>query len=644
VDLERRPEVSIPLWTPSSERAESTQLHRFARAHGASDYAQLHRWSIERPDDFWLAVWEETHVLGDRGPAALELGSGLADSRFFPEGRLSIVENLLAHRGPGAALIARDELGERVELSWEQLRAEAAAAAAALAHVGVGERDLVAAILPNGVEVVVLMLGAAALGATVCTASPDFGVEGLLDRFGQLAPSVLVTTAGYSYGGRWFDVRERADEVAARLPSLRTTVAGGTFARWLEPHRGAELPIVRRPFDLPWYVLFSSGTTGRPKCIVHRAGGVLLKHRAEHVLQCDVRPGDRVLFFTTTGWMMWNWLVSVLASGATAVLYDGSPLHPGPSALWAAAEAEEVTLLGVSAKYLDALRATGLEPGARFDLHALRTLCSTGSPLSPEAFEWVYEHVAADLHLASISGGTDLCGCLVAGDPTSPVFAGEIQRPVLGLDVDVEDDVGGSLRHQPGTAGELVCRNPFPSMPLGFWGDDDRSRYQAAYFERVPGAWAQGDFATWTANDGVIITGRSDATLNPGGVRIGTAEIYRQVERLDEVQEALAFAQALPDGGERIVLLVRLAPGHQMDAALREFIRAQIRDGCSPRHVPAVVASVVDLPRTRSNKLVEVAVADVVNGRPVRNTEAIANPEALHAIAALPELVLEDVR
>jgi acetoacetyl-CoA synthetase len=420
------------------------------------------------------------------------------------------------------------------------------------------------------------------------------------------------------------------------VPYLGAPVPGGTDA-WVEvlgAHDGAALDLERFPFDHPWYVLYSSGTTGKPKAIVHRTGGVLLKHLVEHQLQTDVHRGDRVFYFTTAGWMMWNWLASGLASGATLVLYDGSPSHP-PATLFDLVDEQGITLFGTSAKFLDALERGELDPARTHDLVSVRTITSTGSPLVPEGFDYVYGHLKADVHLASISGGTDLCGCLVAGDPTGPVHRGEIQRPALGLDIDVVDDQGASL--PAGEKGELVCRNPFPSMPIGFWGDDDGARYRAAYFERIPGAWHQGDFAQWTEHGGLVIFGRSDATLNPGGVRIGTAEIYRQVEQVPEVVEALAVGQE-HQGDTRIVLFVVLRDGAELDDALRDRIRTQVRANTTPRHVPAKVVAVAEIPRTRSGKITELAVRAVLHGEPVANIEALANPEALELYRNLPEL------
>jgi acetoacetyl-CoA synthetase len=649
-----------PLWSPLPERAASTRMHAFALSAGAADYPSLHRWSIEQPEAFWSRVWDDCGMVGESGGQVIERGTFMPATRFFPDARLSVVENLLRRRGPDPAVIAVDELGARRTSSWDDLHEGSAAVAGALRAAGVGPGDRVVAWLPNGIEAVLIMLGAASIGAVFSSCSPDFGTQGVLDRFGQIAPKVLVAAAAYSYGGRQFDCLGRLAEIRTGLPSLVTTVLIGdaptpdgvrSWEEFLDSGRAAPVAPERFGFDHPWYVLYSSGTTDAPKCIVHRAGGVLLQHLKEHQLHCDIRAGDRVLFFTTTGWMMWNWLVSTLASGATAICYDGSPFHPAPTVLFDLVDQERVSLLGVSAKFIDALRKAGAAPATTHDLGSLRTICSTGSPLSIDGFAYVYDAVKRDVHLASIAGGTDLCACFVGGDPTSPVYAGEIQRPALGMAVDAFDDAGVSLAGQVGIAGELVCIAPFPSMPLGFWADGTADvpdaqhpgpRYRAAYFERFAaehpeGVWAHGDFVSWTEHGGMVVHGRSDATLNPGGVRIGTAEIYRVVEQLPAVAESLVFAQQW-DGDVRIVLLVRMIEGHALDDALVAEIKARIRAAATPRHVPAVVAQVDDLPRTRSNKLVELAVADAVNGRPVRNTEAIANPEAIDAIVELEAL------
>jgi acetoacetyl-CoA synthetase len=636
-------------------------MHAFRERAGLADADALHRWSIVDPEAFWALVWDDCAMVGERGERVIRRAPTMPTTRFFPDARLSVVENLLVRTGAAEAVVAIDELGGRRSCSWDELRALTAAAAGALRANGVVAGDRVVAWLPNGIEALVVMLGAASIGAVFSSCSPDFGAQGVLDRFGQITPKVLVAIDGYTYGGTRFDCLPRLAEIRAGLPSLaRTVVVGGrdrvpdgaqSWDGFLATGHAAPVPPERFPFDHPWYVLYSSGTTGVPKCIVHRTGGVLLQHRKEHQLHCDVRAGDRVFYFSTTGWMMWNWLMSVLASGATAVCYDGSPFHPSPTVLFDLVDQERVTLLGVSAKFLDSLRKAEARPIDTHDLASLRTLCSTGSPLSSDGYAYVYEAITRDVHVASITGGTDLCACFVGGDPTLPVYAGEIQRPALGMAMDAWDEDGRSLADQPGVAGELVCTAPFPSMPLGFWADGADAlpdpahpgpRYLAAYYERYAASrpdlvWAHGDFASWTTHGGMVIHGRSDATLNPGGVRIGTAEIYRVVEQLPAVAESLVFAQQR-DSDVRVVLLVRLVEGHVLDDALVAEIKARIRAAATPRHVPAVVAQVDDLPRTRSNKLVELAVADAVNGRPVRNTEALANPEAIDAIMRLPAL------
>ena len=622
----------------------ATNLAHFLTATEHADYGALHRWSVEERDQFWTALWRAVG-LGEPPPGPVTRGGPHPwDVRFFPEARLNAAEVILD--GLGAAedaemIVECDELGARRAWTRREIRARVAVLAAALRSEGVAVGDRVVGWLPNGADAFVAMLAAVSIGATWSSTSPDFGVDGVVDRFGQIEPVVLFAAPGYSYGGTWFDCHGRLAEIHAALPSVRRVVVlGDELDDFTAPFQGASPDFERLPFDHPWYVLYSSGTTGVPKCIVHRAGGVLLQHLKEHQLHSDIRPGDRVAYYTTCGWMMWNWLASVPASGATAVFYDGSPFHPGPSALFDLAEREQLTFLGVSAKFLDSVRKAGYRPVEHHDLSPMRTLASTGSPLAAETFEWVYGAVAPDLHLASISGGTDLCGCFVGGDPTSPVFAGEIQRAALGMAVEVWTDEGSPALADE--RGELVCTLPFPSMPLRFWGDDG-SAYRVAYFERFARpdgeeVWAQGDFATHTSHDGFVIHGRSDTTLNPGGVRIGTAEIYRQVEQIPEVLESLVFGQPTPDGDVRIVLLVRLVEHGPIGTDLAAEIRTRIRSGCTPRHVPSVIAAVVDLPRTRSGKLAELAVVDAVAGREVRNTTALANPESLAVIADLPEL------
>ena len=643
------------VWQPSDQQARQTRLFEFANS---ASYEDLHRWSISSPDDFWRKVWQFCGVVGEQGQRAVhkpeipnDPSAQFVATQFFPDAKLSIVENFLKRTGSGEALVAIDETGKRTSRTWDELRHRVASLASALQSLGVVEGDRVVAWLPNAIEVVETMLASASIGAIFSSCSPDFGSQGVLDRFSQITPKVLVATDSYIYGGKKFDCLERLAVVRNGLPTLKATLlvslneqseSLGLVNYEMCLQSGASTPVAPRrfKFDHPWYVLYSSGTTGVPKCIVHRSGGVLLQHLKEHQLHCDIKTDDRVMYFTTTGWMMWNWLVSVLASGATAVLYDGSPSFPTMNRLFDLVDQEQLTLLGTSAKFIDSARKSEINPIKSHSLKTLRTICSTGSPLAPEGFGWVYEKVSTTVHLASISGGTDLCACFVAGDPTSNVYAGEIQRPCLGMDTDVVDDETLSLKQSFDTAGELVCRQPFPSVPLGFWGDGSSGvpdpkllgpKFRSAYFERFPGMWSHGDFASWSANGGMTIHGRSDTTLNPGGVRIGTAEIYRVVEQHDDVIESLVFGQNF-DNDVRIVLAVKLRQDVGLSESIIADLKLRIRNACTPRHVPAVVISVADLPRTRSNKLVELAVADAVNGRPVRNIEAIANPEAITAI------------
>ena len=617
-------------------------------------YRDLHRWSVDHPGDFWRAAWDHLGVVGDPGDRPIQsVGDHPTGTRFFPDGYLNFAENLLAHAGDSPALVFRGEDGSRRELSRQDLHNLVSRLQQALLDLGVEPGDRVAAWLPNVAETYAVMLASASIGAVFSSTSPDFGTDGVLDRFGQIEPVVLFATDGYHYAGRYHDVTSRLSDLADRMPTLPRIVVvpnadqletsgplpnrSTTLADFLADHPADRPEFVRLPFDHPLYVLYSSGTTGTPKCIVHRAGGILLKHLIEHRLHCDVRAGDHIFYFTTAGWMMWNWLASGLASAATLVLYDGSPFHPGPERLFDLVDDCAITLLGVSARFVDAVRKSGIRPSESHDLGSLRTICSTGSPLNPEGFEHVHADWKADVHLASISGGTDLCGCLVGGQPTGPVHAGQIQGPMLGMDIDIVDEDGSPVG--PGTRGELVCRSAFPSMPLGFWDDPDDRRYHAAYFDRFAGLWHQGDFAERTVEGGFVIHGRSDATLNPGGVRIGTAEIYRRVEGLAEVTEALVIGQRW-EADTRVVLFVVTAAGINLDDDLRARIRADVRTGASPRHVPSIILEVPELPRTRSGKLVELAVRNVVEGRPVTNSEALANPAALDHFRNLPELAV----
>ncbi|HET7201881.1 MAG TPA: acetoacetate--CoA ligase [Steroidobacteraceae bacterium] len=643
---------TIPIWQPSPEgiaQANLTRFHAFATERGAppGDYAALWQWSVDEPAAFWDAVLDYTGVIAERGTAPILVdGDRMPGARWFPDTRLNFAENLLRASGPAPAIVAWDERGPRGAISWDDLRREVARVADGLRASGVVAGDRVAGFLPNLPAAVVAMLATASLGATWSSCSPDFGIRGVLDRFGQIAPRVLFTADGYFYAGKTIDSLERVAGILESLPSVQRVVVVPNLATrpdlsrlpgavaYEEFGRPVELRFTRLPFDHPLYILYSSGTTGTPKCIVHGAGGTLLQHLKEHQLHCDLRPGDRLFFFTTCGWMMWNWLASALASQATIVLYDGSPLHPDEGALWRLAEDAGVTQFGTSPKYLAALEKSGYRPRDRARLPRLRMLLSTGSPLAHEQFDFVHDAVGPQVQLASISGGTDIVSCFALGNPVLPVYRGELQCRGLGMSVEVFDERGRALQ---GERGELVCTRPFPSMPVGFWNDPDGGKYRAAYFERFPGVWCHGDYAVLTEHDGIVILGRSDAVLNPGGVRIGTAEIYRQVEKLDEILESLAIGQAW-DNDVRVVLFVRLRDGLVLDEPLTERIRRQIRAHTTPRHVPARIVAVPDIPRTISGKIVELAVREVVHGRPVRNTDALANPGALEYFRDLPAL------
>jgi acetoacetyl-CoA synthetase len=649
-----------PLWQPSPERIACAHLTAFIAAvkrdHGASvdDYPSLYRWSITHPDLFWNAVWQFCGVVGEqRGTPVLVNAGRMPGAQWFPEARLNFAENLLRRRDDATAIVFRGEDMVRSEITYAELYAEVSRLAQALRAAGVERGDRIAAYMPNLPGTIIAMLAATSIGATFSSCSPDFGVQGVLDRFGQIEPKILFATDGYFYGGRTIDLLPRLREIVDRLPSVEKLIVvpytersprldgiahAAEIHEFMASWTAGEIAFERLPFEHPLYIMYSSGTTGVPKCIVHGAGGTLLQHLKEHVLHTDIHPGDRLFYFTTCGWMMWNWLVSGLAAQATLLLYDGSPFARDGAILFDYAQEERMTVFGTSAKYLDAAAKLGLEPARSHDLGALKAILSTGSPLSPESFDYVYGHVKRDVQLASISGGTDIVSCFALGNPLQPVWRGELQCRGLGMKVEVYDDDG---RPVVGQKGELVCSAPFPSMPAGFWNDPDGSKYRAAYFSKYPGVWCHGDYVELTKHDGLIIYGRSDAVLNPGGVRIGTAEIYREVERLDEVVESLAIGQDWPPGktGDvRIVLFVRLRPGIALDEALKEKIRVQIRNNTTPRHVPAKIVQVADIPRTRSGKIVELAVRNAVHGLPVKNVEALANPNALDQFRARAEL------
>lgn len=611
-------------------------------------YLDLHAWSIDEPEKFWTSVWAFCGVKGEQGARALADGDLMLKARFFPDAKLNFAENLLSSEGPADAIVFRGEDKVEYRWSWDRLHALVSQLQQAYRALGIGEGDRIAAMMPNMPETVACMLAAASIGAIWSSCSPDFGEQGVLDRFGQIGPKLFIACDAYWYGGKLQDVKAKVASVARSLgaPVVIVHYAGDaaavasetpkakTLEEFIKPYQPKAVEFVRLPFAHPLYILFSSGTTGVPKCIVHSAGGTLLQHLKEHVLHCGLKRGERLFYFTTCGWMMWNWLVSGLAVGVTLCLFDGSPFAPDGNVLFDYAQAEDFAVFGTSAKYIDAVRKGGLTPRTTHDLSSLRLMTSTGSPLSPEGFTFVYEGIKEDIQLASISGGTDIVSCFVLGNPLQPVWRGEIQGAGLGLAVDVWDDEGKPVRQQKG---ELVCTKAFPSMPVGFWNDPDGAKYKAAYFERFENIWCHGDFAEWTEHGGLVIHGRSDATLNPGGVRIGTAEIYNQVEQMEEVAEALCIGQDWEDD-VRVVLFVRLAPGAALTDDLVKAIKTRIRTGASPRHVPAKIIAVRDIPRTKSGKIVELAVREVVHGRPVKNKEALANPEALDLFVGLEEL------
>ena len=633
------------LWTPASKRASASQMMRFLREQGAGNYDELYAWSINSLEAFWTAFAEFADVRFHAAADTVLANPGsIMRAGWFSGATLNYAEHLLRYGGEREALVFVAEGGARRSLTFDELRADVAAVAAGLAGRGIGAGDRVAGFVPNCPEAVIAMLATTSLGATWSSCSPDFGVNGVVDRFGQIEPRLLFSADGYRYNGRRHDSIGIARDIATRIPSIEDvvvfnfagrTTAGDGVIDWNDFRvEGAALEFTAVDFDHPLFIMFSSGTTGVPKCIVHGHGGTLLQHLKEHMLHTDVSPRDRLFYFTTCGWMMWNWLVSGLASGATLVLYDGSPFMDEGRCLWRLAADEQLTIFGTSAKYVSALEKAGRKPGSEFDLSALRTILSTGSPLAPEGFEYVYRDVAADVQLSSIAGGTDIISCFVLGNPLLPVRRGEIQCRGLGMAVEVFDDEGRPLR---GHQGELVCTRPFPSAPIGFWNDPDYSRYHDAYFDRFEGVWAHGDFAELTPSGGLVIHGRSDAVLNPGGVRIGTAEIYRQVESLDEVVESIAVGQRWDDD-VRVVLFVVLRPGVELDAALVDRIRSVIRQNTTPRHVPSKVLAVPEIPRTRSGKIVELAVRSVIHGESVKNTDALANPEALEHFRGRIEL------
>ncbi len=636
------------IWTPAAGRVRASAMYRFMRQSGFENYDELYAWSVNELAAFWEAMVDFCDVRFVRAArTTLARPDNIMDAGWFEGSELNFAENVLRNGVDEPAIVFAGEDRSRREIDHATLRREVSAVAAGLRAAGVGKGDRVAGYLPNCPEAIIAMLAAASIGATWSSCSPDFGVTGVVDRFGQVRPRVLFVANGYYYNGKTCDTRDVAAAVASDIPGIekvvvipfasglatdlptRNAIAWADFGRQGEP-----LEFEPVAFNHPLYIMFSSGTTGVPKCIVHGHGGTLLQHLKEHRLHGDIGPGDRLFYFTTCGWMMWNWLATGLASGATLVLFDGSPFFNDGRILWEMAEREAVSVFGTSAKYIAALQKAGVRPKEEFALPKLRTVLSTGSPLAPASFDYVYDAIGDDVQLSSISGGTDILGCFAQGNPLLPVRRGEIQCRALGMATEIFDEQGRSV---VGEQGELVCTRPFPSAPTGFWNDEDGSRYRAAYFERFDGVWAHGDFAELTEHGGIIIHGRSDAVLNPGGVRIGTAEIYRQVEKLEDVVESIAIGQEWDDD-VRVVLFVVLRAGVELDNALRQRIRKIVRENATPRHVPAKIEAVPDIPRTKSGKIVELAVRSVVHGEPVKNTAALANPEALQHFADLDAL------
>jgi acetoacetyl-CoA synthetase len=648
--------MNKPIWEPGNERIERANINRFMRyvreSTGNEDirrYAPLYDFSVRHPEKFWPLVWEFCGIRasGDFEPVLVD-GDKMPGAKFFPNVKLNFAQNLLRHKDDRTAIVFRNEWGHKRELTYAELHAEVGRLAHALKAAGVGAGDRVAGFMPNIPETIIAMLAATSLGATWSSCSPDFGINGVVDRFGQIAPKVLFTADAYGYGGKRFDCLEKIRGVLEQMPSVEKLVVvpysgeplkldGLRNAISLPDFAGTAdhaLTFEMLPFDHPLYIMYSSGTTGVPKCIVHGAGGTLIQHLKELVLHTDLKREDRLFYYTTCGWMMWNWFVSGLAVGATLVLYDGSPSHPDGNALFDLADEVGISVFGTSAKWISAIEKAGVKPRETHKLLSLKTILSTGSPLAPESYDYVYRDVKERVLLASISGGTDIISCFALGNPLLPVYRGELQCRGLGMKVEILDENGEPVVEEKG---ELACTAPFPSMPVFFWNDPDGEKYKKAYFSRVPNVWCHGDHALLTEHEGVVIYGRSDATLNPGGVRIGTAEIYRQVEQIDEVLESIAVGQHW-DGDERVILFVRLRDGFTLDDALRDRIKKRIRENTTPRHVPAKIIRIADIPRTISGKITEIAVRDTINGLPVKNTDALANPDALLLYRDLPEL------
>ena len=630
------------LWNPDKEIMHSSSMMKLGKTFGFVkddenlDYASLHNWSVNNLDTFWREVWEGNNIIGNFGEEVFSSNEDIRKASFFPDAELNFAENLLVGDENRQAINFHGEGRESFSLTLKQLRENVASLAKWMKEVGVEKGDCIATLLPNCPETIITMLAASSLGAVFTSCSPDFGIEGILDRFGQSKPKILISCDGYGYGGKIFEIKKKTIEVKKSISSINQLVFVNHLSKnkeedslsWnniLEKNKTKKINFERVPFNSPLYILYSSGTTGKPKCIVHSVGGVLLQHIKEHTYHCDFRKDDRIMYFTTCGWMMWNWMVSALAKEVTLVIYDGSPVEPDMNILFKIADTEKLTFLGVSAKYIDSLAKANVEPKKYFNLSSLRVIASTGSPLGPLGYDWVYSNVKDNVQLSSMSGGTDLVACFVGGNPCLPVFRGEIQCAILGMDTQSWKSQNNDIINE---AGELVCVKPFPSMPIEFLNDKDDEKYKKAYFTKYSNVWHHGDFVIKTNRKTFIVEGRSDATLNPGGIRIGTAEIYRHVENHEKVKEALAVGQDW-EGDQRIILYLILKEGILLDIELNNEIKSLIRQKASPRHVPSKIFQVEDFPRTRSGKISELAVKDIIHGKEIKNTEALINPEIL---------------
>ncbi len=640
------------LWRLAEDKKPRTAMWQFAEStkqyhHAApDDYAALHDWSIKSPNEFYSNLWDFLNIIGDKGELAYVKNDDIKIVQFYPDARLNYAENLLRNPDDRPAIIAYRDDGDRRLITRKELYDEVSRMVQALQAEGIKEGDRVAAIVCNDIEAIVGYLATTSIGAIWSSCSPDFGPKAASDRLGQIEPSILFAVSHYAYSGKQFDVTPTIKAVADACNLKRIVLINQqnleelkqlpyvSMADWLKPFQANKIVFNRLPYTAPLAILFSSGTTGQPKCIIHSAMGLLIQHKKELMLHCDLKPEERFFYFTTCGWMMWNWLVSGLALEATLICYDGNPFYPKQDILLDLIDEENISVFGTSAKYIDACHNFKLAPKSTHSLKSSRLLLSTGSPLIPSNFDYIYEHWKADLQLASISGGTDICACFLGGNPLLPVYKGELQCSFLGMDIDVLDERGNTILQTPG---ELVCRNAHLSMPLGFWGDENGSRYHEAYFSRFPGLWAHGDYVEKRKTGGFVINGRSDTTLNPGGVRIGTAEIYRQVESIPEVEESIAVGQDI-NGDQRVILFVILSKGQTLDEALITKIKSQIRQGATPRHVPALIIAVDAIPRTRSGKISEIAVRDTIHGRKLKNVDALANPEALDCYVDMQEL------